>query len=81
MPKSSAIMQTATSLLVLYSFWAAMNGNDNALRLWIEAAEGPVALLGVGVGGKMVMQGVERWHERKYAVRSESPIRDEGAPE
>ena len=77
MPKPSSCMQTLTALLVLWSFVEAVRGNSSALRLWLEAPEGVVALLGVGVGGKMVAQTVERWGARKYATRGEAPPEDE----
>lgn len=77
MPKPSSLMQTITALLVLWSFVEAVRGNEFAMRLWIEAPEGVVALLGVGVGGKMIAQGVERWGARKYATRASVPPGEE----
>lgn len=70
-------MQVLTGVVVLYSFVAAVHGNPFALRLWIESAEGPVALLGVGIGTKMVSQTVERWGARKYATRGSVPPGEE----
>lgn len=77
------MFQVLTSLVVLWSFVEAVNGNRDAMKLWTEGAEGIAILLGLGVGMKMTAQSAERIAERKYRAMSrpsQPDISTEGEP-
>ena len=64
--RRSEVWQSLTMGAILASFGAATAGLDSALELWRDGWESISALLGLGVGGKMIQRTVERRAELKY---------------
>ena len=64
--KISDLWQSATMLVVLWSFIMANLGNVNAAHLWENGAEGIAILLGLGVGMKFAQRTSERYIDKRY---------------